>query len=453
MRLKFMRPAITGLLIWISSNACVAPKSHLHAHRDELEALDVDDVDVVEEYRSGQTRPSNDVHIEQTDVVKAEQAEDEQLHNSLNLADHAQKAEVQRWIRYFAHDDRERFARFLHRGMRYRKMIKSILKKQGVPTYLYYLAMIESGFSIHAHSRASAVGVWQFIAPTARRYGLKVNGLVDERKDPIRSTLAATEYLKDLFNVFQSWPLAMAAYNAGEMRIVGSIMSQKSRDFWDLARRQKLPRETRHYIPKMIAAALIGNHPEAYGFEIGEVASMEPVKAVSFPSPIKLVSVSKATGIRYARLKKLNPHIKGSYTPGSRTYRIWLPENLRVDSKVIAAIPRVRLGSKFAQHGGYSTYRVRRGDSLHRIARKFSVSIAALKRRNGMRSNRIYAGQSLKIPRNARSNGSKHRYRVRRGDNLYKIAQKFRTTIGKLKRINGMKTSRIYVGQIIKVKA
>ena len=148
---------------------------------------------------------------------------------------------VEKWINYFTKKDRDRFQRFLNRGEKYRKMIQAVLADQGIPTDLYYLAMIESGFSVKARSHASAVGVWQFIRATGRRYGLKIDYYVDERQDPMRSTIAASLYLKDLHLVFNSWYLAMASYNAGESRIMGSIMKQSSRDFWQLVRKNALP--------------------------------------------------------------------------------------------------------------------------------------------------------------------------------------------------------------------
>lgn len=340
----------------------------------------------------------SDFRIQEEDVVQAEKEEDAELNASLHLADHEQKEEVQRWIKYFSEDNKEQFERFLSRGMQYRKMIKSVLRKQKVPTYLYYLAMIESGFILHARSHASAVGIWQFIAPTARRYGLKIDSHVDERSDPIRATLAASEYLKDLYNVFQSWPLAMAAYNAGEMRIVTSIMKQKSRDFWDLARRKQLPQETRHYIPKFIAAALIGNHPEKYGLNIEKMPAMESVKAVAFPSPARLSSIAQVAGISLSHLKSLNPHIKSEFTPMGGNYRIWLPENINLNSQQIASIPVIKLSyPKGSHYKNIKRYKVRRGDSLAKIAKKFGISIYKLKKLNRMKTSRIQIGQIIRI--------------------------------------------------------
>lgn len=141
---------------------------------------------------------------------------------------------VQRWITYFTERDRERFQRFLNRGQLYRDVVENVLEENDLPAELYYLAMIESGFRTDAHSHASAVGVWQFIPGTARRYGLRIDRYVDERRDPIRATEAAAKYLRDLYNVFGSWHLAMAAYNAGEIRVLRAVFKGRTRNFWEL---------------------------------------------------------------------------------------------------------------------------------------------------------------------------------------------------------------------------
>ena len=169
-------------------------------------------------------------------------------------------ADVERWLEFFTMKDRERFTRFLERGSRYKTMIYAVLKEQGIPTELYYQAMIESGFATHATSTASAVGIWQFIPGTGRRYGLRIDQYVDERRDPMRATIAAAMYLKDLHNVFQNWYLAMAAYNAGEGRILGAIMRSGTRDFWEMVKKRSLPSETMNYIPKFLAATTIGHN-------------------------------------------------------------------------------------------------------------------------------------------------------------------------------------------------
>lgn len=151
---------------------------------------------------------------------------------------------VQVWIEYFTTRDKERFQRFLDRGQPYRDVVENTLEENDLPAELYYLAMIESGFRTNALSHAKAVGVWQFIPGTARRYGLRIDRHVDERRDPIRATEAAAKYLRDLYNVFGSWHLAMAAYNAGEIRVLRAVFKGRTRNFWELIEAKTLPRVT-----------------------------------------------------------------------------------------------------------------------------------------------------------------------------------------------------------------
>ncbi|MES2744003.1 MAG: lytic transglycosylase domain-containing protein, partial [Bdellovibrionota bacterium] len=204
---------------------------------------------------------------------------------------------VDRWIDYFANKNHDAFQRFLDRGQPYKKMIVATLRDSGVPSELYYLAMIESGFVLNAHSSASAKGFWQFIPGSGRRYGLRVDKFVDERVDPWRATVAASLYLADLNNVFNSWYLAMAAYNAGEGRIMGAIMRGKTRDFWELVRKKALPSETMDYIPKVLAAYMVGKNPEKYGFRVPDAASHEAFAGVTVPGPINLKSIADETTI------------------------------------------------------------------------------------------------------------------------------------------------------------
>ena len=167
---------------------------------------------------------------------------------------------VQRWIKYFTvKKNRAGYQRYINRGAKYKKLITHLMTEQNIPPEMFYLSMIESGFRVNAKSHASAVGLWQFMSATGRRYGLKVDKYTDERLDPHRSTIAAAMYLNDLHNVFDSWYLAMAAYNAGErINRMNAIMSGKTRNFWELAELKKLPPETMNYIPKFIARQQLG---------------------------------------------------------------------------------------------------------------------------------------------------------------------------------------------------
>ncbi|SMF28523.1 LysM peptidoglycan-binding domain-containing protein [Pseudobacteriovorax antillogorgiicola] len=360
-------------------------------------------------------------------------------------------AEVQRWIEVFTGSHRDMFQRYLNRGERFKPMIITTLRDQGVPTELYYLAMIESGFSTHAYSHAKALGLWQFIAGTGKRYGLRIDRYVDERRDPIRATISASMYLNDLNNVFDSWYLAMAAYNAGELRILRAIMKAKTRDFWQLARGNYLPDETMNYIPKFLAALTIGSNPEKYGFTIEPATDIPPLVSVKVPSPVKLDQIAKLSGVSLKELKENNPHIRRNMTPpGLKEYRLWVPEYERAQVLAVQdGLKTHRLKISSSQRKVARRYhRVRRGETLASISRRYGLTIRQLKARNGLRSNRIYAGSRLII----RDSKSTERYRVRRGDNLNLIARKFNTSVRNIKRLNNLKSTRIYAGQILKVR-
>lgn len=358
---------------------------------------------------------------------------------------------VERWIDFFTKKDPERFQRFLNRGAKYRRDIEKQSQIQAVPKELYYLAMIESGFATRARSRANAIGMWQFIRGTGKRYGLKINGYVDERHDPRRATAAAFKYLSDLHRVFQSWHLAMSAYNAGELRVLQAIMKGKTRDYWELVEKKILPRETRNYVPKFIAAVKIGENPEKYGFEKPDYSPAISVKGVKVPTRVPLKAISKASGVSLSHLKLHNPHLRRITPPGREAYEIWVARDQA--SKVEKALPRLaskRISLSSGNYARYSTgkYKVTQGDTLGSIARKYRTSVRTLKRLNNITGSRIYAGQRL-IVSDQPVLKSNQKYRVKSGDNLYAIAKKFGTTIYKIKRKNGLKRNRIYVGQLL----
>jgi membrane-bound lytic murein transglycosylase D len=237
---------------------------------------------------------------------------------------------VRKWIYFFTHTDRQRFERFMTRGGRYRILVQDILEENNVPAELFYLGMIESGYASRARSNARAVGIWQFIAPTARRYGLKVNKEVDERLDVMRSTKAAAQYLKDLKQEFGSWYMAMAAYNCGEGRVRTAIRKYRTRDFWKLARRHALPRETVDYIPKFQAAMKIARNPKAYGFKTITHYEFPEVHLVKIHRRVRLKEIARRQKVSLAKLKALNPHLLKERTPRvSRGYGVWVPRRGR----------------------------------------------------------------------------------------------------------------------------
>ncbi|HEX6179310.1 MAG TPA: transglycosylase SLT domain-containing protein, partial [Thermoanaerobaculia bacterium] len=236
---------------------------------------------------------------------------------------------VDYWVERFTTDKRDDFSNFLARSGRYADLIRAELKKAGLPQDLFYLAMIESGFQAKAYSSAHASGIWQFIADTGRRYGLEINRAVDERNDPVKSTRAAIAYLSDLHDRFDSWYLAAASYNTGENR-VGRIMRQvtgkeegSDKDYYRIWNR--LPRETRDYVPLMIAAARIAKDPAAYGFD--EVELLEPMQYVEkvFAPATPLSTIARSAGTSVAALRELNPELKLNRTRNDEPQRIRIP--------------------------------------------------------------------------------------------------------------------------------
>lgn len=275
----------------------------------------------------------------------------QEQNDKLEIEKHSEQIAVKKWINFYTQEGRQGFQAQLNRGLYYKNQIQAILRSFDLPTNLYYLALIESGFKVNAISSARAVGTWQFMTATAKNYGLRMNDVIDERRDPLRSTIAAALYLKNLRNVFDSWPLALAAYNAGESRIMNIIIRAGTRDYWQLGTLGVLPSATRVYVPQFVAATIIGENPERYGMKIEPPEQPNNVVAVSVPTPVLLETIAQRAGISYEKLKFLNPHFLKNYTPPHyRSYRMWLPANgsnysqlSRLDTIVLKApVPKRR---------------------------------------------------------------------------------------------------------------
>lgn len=321
---------------------------------------------------------------------------------------------VDTWIDFLKGRNRDLTEVWMERSGRYTPMIRERLRARGMPEDLIYLAFIESGYSTKARSHAAAVGLWQFIAETGKRYGLEVNAYVDERRDPVQSTEAALDYLQELYDRFGSWYLAAAAYNSGENRIA-RIMRQRTgqergtdADFWKIA--HLLPRETRNYVPLMLAAGHIGKEPEKYGF--AGVDYQEPIKFtdVHVPGGVALSTVAKAAGVSTESVEDLNPQFLRGITPPKKTSVVRVPEGSEL--RFAEAFEMVVLESKAseskqlaqaqttktrAKQAGTRFYKVRRGDNLSEIADRYDISVKRLKSLNGMRGSLIRPGQRLRI--------------------------------------------------------
>jgi len=268
---------------------------------------------------------------------------------------------VETFINYFKTKIRDRFSVWLSRSSKYLPIINKIFEEHGIANELVFLPLIESGFSPYATSRAQAVGIWQFIKGTAIRYGLRVDNFVDERKDPVKSTEAAAKYLKDLYEMFGSWDLALAAYNAGEGKISKIINLKGTNNFWDVIAHKKVKRETKEYVPRFVAATLIAKEPELYGFEDINYHPTLDFEEVVLPPKTTLSSVADIIGVDEELLREYNPAIKYGILPPDTPYVVRVPkgtsqiliENMamlkQADEKIIKKI----LAKKEKKHKKY----------------------------------------------------------------------------------------------------
>jgi len=275
---------------------------------------------------------------------------------------------------------RSSFSQALSRSGRYVSRMSSILQKEGVPQQLAYLPLIESGFSVHAVSRAGAVGPWQLISGTGRRYGLRIDAYVDERRDPVKSTQAAARYLKDLYNMFGDWHLSLAAYNTGEGTITRILERGRADDFWEMSARGYLYRETRDFVPGFLAALQIAETPEAYGFDTPDEEPMQ-YDRVKISRSLSLTTVAQLSGTSTDMIKELNPALHRGVVP-PEGYPVRLPKGTKEAFQIAYAnyeenavrFPR----STSAPRGGTRRQRIRRGETVASIAAEHFVSLAQL---------------------------------------------------------------------------
>ena len=354
-------------------------------------------------------------------------------------------SEYRTWVKYFSKRGKDRFERYLKNGEKYRPLIERTFEDYGLPKELFYVGLIESGYYLKSRSKASAVGPWQFIKETGKRYGLNIKSNVDERQSIVKSTKAAALFFQDLYNIFGSWELALSAYNAGEYGVIRRIRKANTRDFYELSKNKSLPRETRNYVPKVLAAMEVYNNAEKYNVSI-PVYKIDPfknTKEIELKRSIYISKLAKTLGITSKIIKELNPDLKRNATPYIRKgYTIILPGNKNYSS--IRKLKPINQKSSIAsiEKSNTSRYKVRRGDNLYSIARKNHTSISKIMKINKMKKKKIYIGQKLKLPFI-----DVMTYTVKNGDFLLRIAKKHKMTVAKLKKINSMKNSKIFPGQ------
>jgi membrane-bound lytic murein transglycosylase D len=387
-------------------------------------------------------------------------------------------AHVERSLRLFKQTLRPKFDLWLERSGRYETLMREILRSEGLPEDLLYVALIESGFNPKAYSRAKAVGPWQFIAPTARRYGLAINAWVDERRDPIKSTRAAAAYLKDLYALFGSWPLALASYNAGEGKVGRAIQKTKTEDFWEIQKTRLLKRETKNYIPHFMAAKIIASDPEEHGF-FPDYHDPLDFDAIALDRPTDLRLVARLTGTTYETIKELNPELRRWCTPPYLplyTLRI-PPGTAEAFWEQYSQVPEEAI-SPWKEHV------VKKGDTIPKLAKQHRLTAKILMDVNALdRKSRIQEGDRLIIPpphaqaeiakEGSGSDKRKGRgsvrtavkedpketstpilYRVQKGDSLWTIARKYGTTTVRLQQWNpAARGKTIKPGETLKIYA
>jgi membrane-bound lytic murein transglycosylase D len=420
------------------------------------------------------------------------------------------------FIRIFQGSRRKEFVGGLIRSGRYLPMMKRIFREQGLPEDLVYTALIESSFKSSAYSRARAKGFWQFISGTAKRYNLEMNWWVDERSDFERSTYAATGYLRDLYAMFGDWYLALAGYNAGENKVAYGLRNSGARDFWELARTKYIRQETKNYVPAILAAMIIAKDPEKYGFYEQPELPLE-FDTVTVDYTVDLRLVAECAGATLEEIHLLNPELARMTTPSNRNYILRLPKNkketylaeiatvpaekritwrkhevkpgetinsiaaiYRTTESSIASVNSFAAGTEltagqklvipigrsnsaaapytprkiYASYGQQKYYRVRKGDTLFKIANKYRVTVQQICAWNNISTGHVLrTGESLVVHgispgsvASSKNSGKKITYKVKKGDTLYKIASNYNTDVASLVRWNQKASQGIYPG-------
>ncbi len=381
-------------------------------------------------------------------------------------------APVKKWMNYFLSRGKEHFTRYTERAGRYAPVLGKILEDHGLPRDLIFLAMAESGFHNNAKSWAKAVGPWQFMPFTGKKFGLDINWYLDERRDPIKATIAASKYLGFLYNKFGSWELAASAYNAGEGKIGRAIRRYRTKNFWKITRGRYLRAETKNYVPKIMALAIIGKNLESFGFD--DISFHRPLDfdEIEVSGNTDLYKVSEAINVEFDELKKLNPELMRWITPPDvDTYKLRIPVGKRYAFESCCS-------GKDLEANEYYTYRIKgkRGATLRNVAKRFRIKdVKVLETLNGVKSKKTLArGTMVVLPfhashnkkenmysdlyekpsrrvrrarsyrsriRRAKSNGKlinnpSEYYTVRKGDTLWSVARKHGVSLDTLIRSN-----------------
>lgn len=368
---------------------------------------------------------------------------------------------VEQWVGLFQGRFKENFDRWFMRLGLYGPTIEAILKEEGVPKDLIYLAMIESGFNLNATSVAACVGPWQFSNGTGRAYGLQKDFFMDDRRNLVQSTRAAARHLRDLYKTYGDWYLAFAAYNAGPGKVNSAIRHTGSKDYWVHGRSRYYRQETKDYVPKVLAALHIVKNYSKYGYSASDFGKPLQYDRVTVPDATDLTVIAQSSGASVEVLRELNPHLVSGITRPGHEAEIFIPKGSKdIFKRRYASIPTdERVSGLF--------HKIVRGESISSISRHYGVNKTRVAKLNHMPfTQALVPGQVLRIPAdkkvliamanrsfgNSQSGGKWATYRVRRGDTLSRIASRYRTSVKNVASWNRLNTrSHIRIGQNLKI--
>jgi membrane-bound lytic murein transglycosylase D len=383
---------------------------------------------------------------------------------------------VAQYVSIFTGRAREYMERSMSRGTRFDAMLRRKFRESGLPEDMTYLALIESSYSPHAYSRAAAVGMWQFMAPTARGIGMRVDWWVDERRDPMRSTDGAIDFLTDLHDAYGSWYLAAAAYNGGPGRVSRGLKrfsdemdgSEGEDRFFALAEQRYLPSETKAYVPKLIAAAMIAKEPVRYGLHVDTLAPFT-YDSVNVPGGTTLSAIARASGATLDDIRDLNPHFLRGVTPPGEVSEV------RIPTGAVATFESAMKVMPAAERLGWREHRLASTRTLQAIANDAGIPVRSIRWVNPKlavdRRGRVRAGTLVRVPtlqtvagardvpdpslvRSGSGSGTlaSKRVRVRRGETLANVARRSGVSVAQLKSMNGLRSGKLRAGQVLVVR-
>jgi len=346
------------------------------------------------------------------------------------------------------------FSAALSRGIPHLPRIREILAEAGIPQDLAYVPIVESAFNPTALSRAKAKGLWQFIPSTGKQYGLKQDFFIDERSSMEKATVAAARYLKNLYAMFGDWNLALAGYNAGEGRVQRAIRRAQTNDFWALAKTRSFRAETKNYVPLIHAAIVIAKSPESYGINLAP-EDLVPAETVRVAGSYPITTVARCANAEPGDIRQLNPELRRGMTPAS-AFDLKVPHGSADQVTACLATEKAM---------DYTRHVVRKKDTFSLIAKMFGVPASEIARVNGLSlKSRLRPGAELAIPRATRAAKTTvasagkgavvppdTSYRIRKGDTLSSVAARHSTTVEAIKALNGLSSSRLSIGQVLRV--